>query len=344
MPRYSEEAGAALVVVTGGAGFLGSHLCERLIRAGYQVLCLDDLSTGRLDNLASLRDEPRFRFVEHDLTGQEITARVVKGKPRFVVHLACPASPDDYLAMPLRTLRCGSIGTERALELAASAGARFVVTSTSEVYGDPLIHPQVESYWGNVNPIGPRSVYDESKRYAEALTMAYHRETGVSTGIARLFNTYGPRMRADDGRLVPQLITQALGGQPLTIHGDGNQTRSLCYVDDLIEGLMLLLHSDIVEPVNIGNPEEYTVLRIARIIAEATGTDTGLTFTAARSDDPMRRMPDIARARSVLGWRPRVGVRDGIARTINWFRSIADDFPLGQQNAVNDALPMSPLS
>ncbi|MGQ0842103.1 NAD-dependent epimerase/dehydratase family protein [Actinokineospora sp.] len=312
---------ASPVVVTGGAGFLGSHLCERLVRQGHTVICVDDLSTGSLENLGSFHDDPRFHFVEAEVTRTSLRSELARFAPRYVVHLASPASPEDYLRMPLRTLRCGSLGTEHALDLAVAARARFLLASTSEVYGDPLIHPQVESYWGNVNPTGPRSVYDEAKRYAEALTMAYHRETGLSTGIARFFNTYGPRMRTDDGRLVPQLISEALRGDALSIHGDGTQTRSLCYVDDLIDGLLRLLHSDVHEPINIGNPEEYSVLEIAGIVADVTGMSTGLRFTSPRSDDPTRRRPDISRAREAIGWSPKISVRDGIAMTADWFRA-----------------------
>jgi len=319
----NREGFAPSVVVTGGAGFLGSHLCERLVGEGHVVACLDDLSTGRTENIAALQDSHGFRFVEADLTGDETPAAFAGWRPRYVIHLASPASPDDYLRMPLRTLRCGSIGTERALELAASAEARFLLASTSEVYGDPLVHPQPESYWGNVNPVGVRSVYDEAKRFAEALTMAYHRELRVDVGIARFFNTYGPRMRIDDGRLVPQLITEALAGQPLTINGDGEQTRSLCYVDDLIDGILLLLDSQVTGPVNLGNPDEYSVKEIAAIIADVTGTDTGLNFTPARADDPVRRKPDISYAQASLGWQPRTSVRDGIARTMNWYQTQA---------------------
>ena len=298
-------------VVTGGAGFLGSHLCDALVREGLRVVCVDNLETGSLQNVEHLRGD-QFLFVNHDLTGHlEIPEPV-----DFVYHLASPASPIDYLRLPLHTLKVGSYGTHNALGLAKWKRARFLVASTSEVYGDPLLHPQPESYWGNVNPIGPRGVYDEAKRYAEALTMAYHRQQGVDTAIVRIFNTYGPRMRPHDGRAIPTFIRQALANEPLTVFGDGSQTRSFCYVDDLIRGLIALAESGEHLPVNIGNPAEYTLLELAQKVVEATGTQSEIVFEALPVDDPKVRQPDITRARQLLGWEPEVSLEEGLRRLL----------------------------
>jgi dTDP-glucose 4,6-dehydratase len=298
-------------VVTGGAGFLGSHLCDALVAAGMRVICVDNLETGSLQNVEHLRGD-RFLFVNHDLTAHlEIPEPV-----DFVYHLASPASPIDYLRLPLATLKVGSYGTHNALGLAKWKRARFLLASTSEVYGDPLIHPQPETYWGNVNPIGPRGVYDEAKRYAEALTMAYHRQQGVDTCIVRIFNTYGPRMRPHDGRAIPTFLRQALADEPVTVFGDGSQTRSFCYVDDLIRGLILLAESGEHLPVNIGNPAEYTLLELAQKVVEATGARSEIVFEALPVDDPKVRQPDITRARQTLGWEPQVSLEDGLRRML----------------------------
>jgi dTDP-glucose 4,6-dehydratase len=299
------------VLVTGAAGFLGSHLCDRLLDEGYRVTCIDNLETGGLRNVAHLRS-PHFAFVNHDV----IEHIRVNGPVDVVYHLASPASPIDYLRLPLHTLKVGAYGTHNALGLAKAKRARFLLASTSEVYGDPLIHPQPESYWGNVNPIGPRGVYDEAKRYAEAMTMAYHRQQGVDTCIVRIFNTYGPRMRAHDGRAIPTFLRQALAGTPLTVFGDGSQTRSFCYVDDLVRGLVLLAESGEHLPVNIGNPEEYTLLELAEAVIEATGSTSEIVFEELPTDDPKVRQPDIARARELLGWEPAVGLAEGLRRTL----------------------------
>jgi len=298
-------------VVTGGAGFVGSHLCEYLLERGYRVVCVDNLDTGTLQNIEHIRSD-RFEFRNHDVT-EHVD---VPGPVDVIFHLASPASPIDYMRLPLHTLKVGSYGTHNALGLAKFKRARFLLASTSEVYGDPQIHPQPESYWGNVNPIGPRGVYDEAKRYAEAMTMAYHRQQGVDTCIARIFNTYGPRMRPYDGRAIPTFLRQALAGKPLTVFGDGSQTRSFCYVDDLVRGLHLLATSGEHLPVNLGNPEEQTLLELARIVVGATGSASEIIFEALPIDDPQVRQPDIARAREVLGWEPAVSLHDGLARTI----------------------------
>jgi dTDP-glucose 4,6-dehydratase len=298
-------------VVTGGAGFLGSHLCEHLVSKGYRVICVDNLETGSLQNIEHLRSDA-FVFLNHDMTQHlEIDEPV-----DVVYHLASPASPIDYLRLPLQTLKVGSYGTHNALGLAKWKRARFLIASTSEVYGDPLIHPQPEIYWGNVNPIGPRGVYDEAKRYAEALTMAYHRQQGVDTAIVRIFNTYGPRMRPHDGRAIPTFLRQALANEPLTVFGDGSQTRSFCYVDDLIRGLVLLAESGEHLPVNIGNPTEHTLLELAQKVLEATGAHSEIVFEALPVDDPKVRQPDITRARQLLGWEPLVGLEDGLQKTL----------------------------
>jgi dTDP-glucose 4,6-dehydratase len=298
-------------VVTGGAGFLGSQLCDYLLARGDRVMCVDNLETGSLQNIEHIRD-PAFTFVNHDLVDPLEIAEPVD----FVYHLASPASPIDYLRLPLHTLKVGSYGTHNSLGLAKFKRARFLLASTSEVYGDPLIHPQPESYWGNVNPIGPRGVYDEAKRYAEAMTMAYHRQQGVDTCIVRIFNTYGPRMRLHDGRAIPTFIHQALESKPLTVFGDGSQTRSFCYVDDLIRGLVLLAESGEHLPVNIGNPHEMTLLEMAEKVIRVTGSDSEIVFEALPIDDPQVRRPDITRARQLLGWTPEVELEHGLRRTL----------------------------
>jgi dTDP-glucose 4,6-dehydratase len=299
-------------VVTGGAGFVGSHLCEYLLEKGYRVVCVDNLDTGTLQNIEHIRGD-RFEFLSHDVTAH----LDVPGPVDVIFHLASPASPIDYMRLPLHTLKVGSYGTHHALGLAKFKRARFLLASTSEVYGDPLVHPQPETYWGNVNPIGPRGVYDEAKRYAEAMTMAYHRQQGVDTCIARIFNTYGPRMRPFDGRAIPTFLRQALAAKPLTVFGDGSQTRSFCYVDDLVRGLYLLATSGEHLPVNLGNPEEHTLLELARIVIGAAGSSSEIIFEALPIDDPQVRQPDITRAREVLGWEPAVSLLDGLGRTID---------------------------
>ncbi|NEB36263.1 NAD-dependent epimerase/dehydratase family protein [Streptomyces sp. SID14515] len=302
--------------MTGGAGFVGSHLCELLLREGIQVVCVDNLSTGRLENIAELTARRGFSFVEGDVEQPIKTS----GPVDMVFHLASRASPADYLTAPLETLRAGSVGTEHALEAAQAWGARFVLASTSEVYGDPAEHPQRESYWGNVNPVGERSVYDEAKRYAEALTMAYRRSRGLNTGIARIFNTYGPRMRTDDGRIIPNFARQALAGEPLTVYGSGLQTRTLCYVDDLVDGLLALARSSAPGPVNLGGAEERTVLQLATEIARAAGGEPPvIEHRRLPEDDPRRRRPDLTLAGELLGWQPRTALHDGLARTVAWF-------------------------
>jgi dTDP-glucose 4,6-dehydratase len=299
-------------VVTGGAGFLGSHLCEHLLRHGHRVICIDNLDTGSLENREHIRDE-NFTF-----TNLDITEFVEIDEPvDFVYHLASPASPIDYARLPLHTLKVGSYGTHHMLGVAKFKRARFLLASTSEVYGDPEIHPQPEDYWGNVNPIGPRGVYDEAKRYAEALTMAYHRQQGVNTCIARIFNSFGPRMRPHDGRAIPTFLRQALQDKPLTVFGDGSQTRSFCYVDDEIQGLVALAESDAHLPVNIGNPDEHTLLQLAETVIEVSGSRSEIVFEALPVDDPKVRQPDITRAKQLLGWEPQVGLREGLKRTID---------------------------
>jgi dTDP-glucose 4,6-dehydratase len=305
------------VVVAGGAGFLGSHLCDRLVERGDTVVCLDDLSTGSKENVAHLLEHDRFRLVVTD-----VSEKVDVGddaKVDAVCNLASPASPPAYLARPLDTLAVGSEGTRRLLELARAHDARFLMASTSEVYGDPVVHPQVESYRGNVDPVGPRSVYDEAKRFAESLTMAMHRSYGVNVGIVRIFNTYGPRLAPGDGRVVSNFIVQALRGEPLTVYGDGSQTRSLCFVDDEIGGLLALLDSSLTGPVNIGNPDERTMLELAEFVLEVTGSSSGVTYEPLPEDDPTRRCPDITLARAALGWEPTTPLREGIERTIEFF-------------------------
>jgi dTDP-glucose 4,6-dehydratase len=301
--------------VTGGAGFVGSHLCERLLSEGYRVVCVDDLSTGSEENVVHLGDEPDFEYVEGDVSA----GTDYPGGLDEVYHFASPASPVDFSRIPIHILKVGAMGTHNALELARDRGARFMLASTSEVYGDPLVHPQHEGYWGNVNPVGPRGVYDEAKRFAEAMTMAYRRHHRVETRIVRIFNTYGPRMRPDDGRMVPNFIRKALAGEPLTVYGDGGQTRSLQYVDDLIEGVVRLMESDETRPVNIGNPSEYTVREVAEMVIELSESGSELAFGPLPEDDPKQRRPDISRAREALGWEPRTPVREGLGKTLAWF-------------------------
>jgi len=303
-------------VVTGGAGFLGSHLSRRLLDEGWEVVVLDSLLTGKAENVADLMPRDGFRFERYDVTNY----LHVDGPLDWVLHLASPASPADYLEHPIHTLKVGALGTLRALGLAKAKGAGFFLASTSEVYGDPQVHPQPESYWGHVNPVGPRGVYDEAKRYAEAMTAAYRRAHGVPVRIARIFNTFGPSMRRDDGRAVPTFVAQTLAGKPVTVHGDGSQTRSLCYVDDLIEGFWRLLLSDQQDPVNLGNPEEVSVLELAEAVRDAAGSRSEIVFTERPVDDPEVRCPDIGRARDYLGWKPRVPLRDGLKRTVSWAR------------------------
>jgi dTDP-glucose 4,6-dehydratase len=319
------------ILVTGGAGFLGSHLCDALIARGDAVLCLDDLSTGRTSNISHLHGQPGFQFQAGDISADVDLA----GPFDAVAHLASAASPPEYQRRPLETLAAGSRGTEHALRAARRDNARFILASTSEIYGDPAVHPQPEGYWGNVNPVGPRSVYDEAKRFAEALTTAYRRTLGVNAGIVRIFNTYGPRMRASDGRIVTNFIAQALNGEPLTIYGDGTQTRSFCYVDDLIRGLVMMLDSAQPGPVNLGNPEEFTVADFAGLVLRATGSASAVEYHPLPADDPTRRCPVISQARDKLGWCPQVPVAVGVQRTVEWFRSVPDEV----RGAANPAAP-----
>ncbi len=305
------------ILVTGGAGFLGSHLCDRLLAEGHDVIAMDNLITGSTDNIAHLSSNRRFQFIHHDVTNYIY----LKGHLDAILHFASPASPIDYLELPIQTLKVGSLGTHNALGLALAKEARLLLASTSEVYGDPMIHPQQESYWGNVNPIGPRGVYDEAKRFAEAMTMAYHRSHGVDTRIVRIFNTYGPRMRLRDGRVVPNFVSQALRSEPLTVYGEGKQTRSFCYVSDLVDGIYRLLMSNENEPVNIGNPAELTIHDFAKVINELTGNPAGIRFEPLPVDDPKQRQPDISKARRVLGWEPKVDLRTGMTQTVEWFRN-----------------------
>jgi dTDP-glucose 4,6-dehydratase len=306
----------AKVMITGGAGFIGSHLCERFLADGHEVICVDNFITGNPDNIAVLLPEKRFSFIHQDVT-QYI---YVKGPLDAILHFASPASPVDYLELPIQTLKVGSLGTHKALGLAKEKGARFLLASTSEVYGDPLVHPQNEEYWGNVNPIGPRGVYDEAKRFAEALTMAYHRAHGIPTRIVRIFNSFGPRMRTNDGRVVPNFTMQALRNEDVTVYGDGQQTRSFCYVSDLVEGIVRLLNSDYDGPVNVGNPREMSVLDFAKTIIRLTGSQSRIVHGPLPVDDPKVRQPDIRLARRLLGWEPKMGVEDGLRVTIDYFR------------------------
>ena len=306
------------VLITGAAGFLGSHLTDRFVAEGHEVVGLDNFITGHADNIAHLIGHERFSFIRHNISEYTYVAGPLDG----VLHFASPASPIDYLEHPIPTLKVGALGTHNALGLAKAKGARFFLASTSEVYGDPLVHPQPESYWGNVNPVGPRGVYDEAKRFAEAITMAYHTYHGLDTRIVRIFNPYGPRMRPNDGRVVSNFIVQALRGEPLTLYGDGSQTRSFCYVEDEVDGLYrLFMHGD-AEPTNIGNPDEYTVAQLAEIVLEVTGSSSPIERRALPVDDPKVRRPDITKARTRLGWEPRVPVRDGVARTVEYFRGV----------------------
>jgi dTDP-glucose 4,6-dehydratase len=305
-------------LITGGAGFLGSHLCDLFLARGHEVVCIDNFLTGSPNNIRHLMGRPDFKFIEQDVT-QHIS---IDGPIDYVLHFASPASPIDYLEKPIQTLKVGSLGTHKTLGVAKDKGARYLIASTSEVYGDPLVHPQKEDYWGNVNPVGPRGVYDEAKRFAEAMTMAYHRFHGVQTRIVRIFNTYGERMRVKDGRVVPAFISQALRNEPLTVFGDGSQTRSFCYVSDLIDGIYRLLMSDEVQPTNIGNPAEMTVLQFAQVIRKLVGTSAPIEFRPLPEDDPKIRRPDITKARTLLGWEPRVPLEEGIGRTIEYFRTV----------------------
>ena len=314
------------VVVLGGAGFLGSHLCDRLVGSGARVTVIDNLITGDSDNIAHLFGVEGFAFLQYDITN----FLYVPGQVDYVMHFASPASPIDYLRWPIQTLKVGSLGTHKALGFARAKKARFVLASTSEVYGDPLVNPQPETYWGNVNPIGPRGVYDEAKRFAEAMTLAYHRVHGIDVRIVRIFNTYGPRMRLDDGRALPAFFRAALLKEPLPVHGDGSQTRSLCYVDDLIEGILRLLLSDQVDPVNIGNPEEVTILQLAEAIQDVVGNHPGVEFQPRPQDDPTVRCPDTTIAEEQLDWRAEVSLRDGLARTAPWFRARVGSREVGQ--------------
>jgi dTDP-glucose 4,6-dehydratase len=303
-------------LITGGAGFLGSHLCDRFLAEGWEVICMDNLITGDLKNIEHLAADPHFHFHHQDVT--EFIH--IPGELDVVMHFASPASPIDYLELPIQTLKVGSLGTHKALGVAHAKKARFLLASTSECYGDPLVHPQREDYWGNVNPVGPRGVYDEAKRFAEAMTMAYHRYHGLETRIVRIFNTYGPRMRLEDGRALPAFMSQALRGDPLTVFGEGEQTRSFCYVDDLIEGIWRLLHSDETWPTNIGNPAEMTILEFARVILDLTGSASEIVHQPLPEDDPKVRQPDISKARRELGWEPEVELRVGLERTLEYFR------------------------
>ncbi len=306
----------ARVLITGGAGFIGSHLCERFLSEGNDVICMDNFLTGSPDNIAHLFSDRRFTFIQQDVTNYIY----VRGPLDYILHFASPASPVDYLELPIQTLKVGSLGTHKALGLAKEKGARLLLASTSETYGDPQIHPQNEDYWGNVNPIGPRGVYDEAKRFAEAMTMAYQRTHGVETRIVRIFNTHGPRMRLNDGRVVPNFIAQALRGEPMTVYGDGSQTRSFCFVSDLVEGIHRLLMSDYGLPVNCGNPLEVTILEFAKRIKALTNSKSEIVFRDLPVDDPKVRQPDITRARTLLGWEPRVGLEEGLKHTIDYFR------------------------
>lgn len=305
----------ARVLVTGGAGFIGSYLCERFLADGHEVICMDNLITGDVENISHITDS-RFSFIHYDVTNYIY----IKGPVHYVLHFASPASPRDYLEYPIQTLKVGSLGTHKTLGLAKEKGARFLLASTSEVYGDPLVHPQNEDYWGNVNPVGPRGVYDEAKRFAEAITMAYHRYHRVDTRIARIFNTYGPRMRVDDGRAIPTFITQALRGEDITVFGDGTQTRSFCYITDMVEGLYRLLLSDYRLPVNMGNPGEMSIVDLARKIIELSDSNSVIINKPLPEDDPKVRQPDITRAKKILGWEPHVDIGDGLKKTIEYFR------------------------
>lgn len=303
------------VLITGGAGFIGSYLCELLLAKGFKVICMDNLITGSLSNISRLLKNPRFEFIKHNVS----THIDIKEKIWCVLHFASPASPIDYLKFPIQTLKVGSLGTHNALGLAKAKKAKFLLASTSEVYGDPLVHPQKENYWGNVNCVGPRGVYDEAKRFAEAITMAYHKVHKIDTKIVRIFNTFGPRMRKNDGRAIPNFINQALANRPITVYGDGSQTRSFCYVTDLVDGIYKLMNSGINEPVNLGNPHEMTLLRLAREIVKLSGSRSKIVYRPLPQDDPKTRQPDIAKARKALGWKPKVALREGLIKTIKYF-------------------------
>lgn len=305
------------VLITGGAGFLGSHLCDKFINEGHSVICMDNFITGSPDNIAHLIGNKNFKFIEHDVTEYIY----IEGELDYILHFASPASPIDYLKLPIQTLKVGSLGTHKTLGLAKAKKARFLIASTSEVYGDPLTHPQQENYWGNVNPVGFRGVYDEAKRFSEAMTMAYHRYHGVETRIVRIFNTYGPRMRVNDGRAIPAFMSQAINGEPLTVFGDGSQTRSVCYVSDLVDGIYKLLLSDEVMPVNIGNPDELTMLELAKEVKELAGADCEIIFEDLPEDDPKVRQPDITRATQLLGWTPKVNRKEGLKLTFEYFKN-----------------------
>lgn len=304
-------------VITGGAGFIGSHLCDRLVEEGFKVICLDNFITGDLNNIKHLLANRNFRLIKHNVTKYV----EVKDKVDFCLHLASLASPEDYLKFPIQTLKVGSLGTHNALGLAKEKKAVFMLASTSEVYGDPLVHPQPESYWGNVNPIGVRGCYDESKRFAEALAMAYHRIHGIDTRIIRIFNTYGPRMRMNDGRVVPNFIYQALNNKPLTVYGRGVQTRSFCYIDDMVEGIFRLMQFKMNEPLNLGNPNEFTVMQLAKLVTKLTATKSKIVFKPLPQDDPRQRQPDIAKAKKILSWQPRIKLEEGLLKTIEWFKN-----------------------
>jgi len=316
------------ILITGAAGFLGSHLCDRFIREGYEVVGMDNLITGDMRNIAHLQSLPQFTFIHHDVS----THIHLNGHLDFLLHFASPASPIDYLKIPIQTLKVGSLGTHNCLGLAKEKGARMLIASTSEVYGDPQVHPQTEEYWGHVNPVGPRGVYDEAKRFQEAMTMAYHRYHGLETRIVRIFNTYGPRMRLNDGRVLPAFIGQALRGEDLTIFGDGSQTRSFCYVDDLVEGIYRLLHSDYAEPVNIGNPDEITIRQFAEEIIQLTGTTQKIIYQPLPKDDPTQRQPDISKAKAILGWEPKVDRAEGLARTYAAFKALPEEILYKQEH------------
>ncbi len=305
------------VLVTGGAGFIGSHLVDRLLDEGHHVVCMDNFVTGKAENFAHHAGNPKFEFIRHNVSNYIYVA----GDLDWVMHFASPASPPDYLDLPIQTLKVNSLGTHNTLGLALAKNARYFLASTSEVYGDPEVHPQTEAYWGNVNPIGPRGVYDESKRFAEAITMAYHQKHNLNTRIVRIFNCYGPRLRMDDGRVISNFISQAIKDKPLTIYGDGSQTRSFQYVSDLVDGIRRMMEADFHLPINLGNPNEKTVLEVAHIIKELTGTKSELVMKELPTDDPKRRLPDISRAKEVLGWQPQVELNDGLTKTISWFES-----------------------
>ncbi len=320
------------VLITGAAGFLGSHLADRFLAEGHEVIGMDNLITGSLKNMAHLERELRFRFVEHDVTQFIAVDEDLDG----VLHFASPASPVDYLELPIQTLKVGSLGTHNALGLSLAKQARFLLASTSEVYGDPLVHPQPESYWGNVNPIGPRGVYDEAKRFSEAITMAYHRYHGLDTRIVRVFNTYGPRMRPNDGRVVSNFIVQALLGETLTVYGDGSQSRSFCYVSDQVEGIYRLFMSDEQDPVNVGNPREYTVGQLAAKVLELIGSSAGVRYLSLPTDDPKVRQPDVSRARRLLGWEAKISLDEGLERTVEYFRSLHEQGELSVPPVLTD--------